>query len=59
MNSLGIAFAPSLLQKTMDTILQGTKQVICCIDDILITGRNDRAPEKLDKGIPDSSGTWN
>ena len=35
----GVASAPAIFQKTMDIILQG---VICYIDDILITGANDK-----------------
>ena len=38
----GISSAPTLFQKTMDTILQGKKKVICYTDDILITGENDQ-----------------
>ena len=38
----GISSAPTLFQKTMDTILQGKKKVICSIDDILIMGGNDQ-----------------
>lgn len=38
----GISSAPTLFQKTMDTILQGKKKVICYIDVILITGENDQ-----------------
>ncbi len=34
----GIASAPAVFQKTMDTILQGMNNVICYIDDILVTG---------------------
>ena len=34
----GVASAPAVFQKTMDTILRGLKGVICYIDDILITG---------------------
>ena len=35
----GIASAPAVFQRTMDTILQGIPQVICYIDDILVTGK--------------------
>lgn len=38
---LGIASAPAMFQKTMDTILQGIPNVICYIDDILVTGSTD------------------
>ena len=34
----GVASAPAIFQKTMDTILQGLNHVICYVDDILITG---------------------
>ena len=34
----GIASAPAIFQKMMDTILQGMPGVICYIDDILVTG---------------------
>ena len=34
----GIASAPALFQKTIDSVLQGIKQVVCYIDDILVTG---------------------
>ena len=37
----GVAAAPAIFQRTMDIILQGVPQVICYIDDILITGAND------------------
>ena len=39
----GIASAPAMFQKTMDTILQGIPNVICYIDDILVTGPDDDA----------------
>ena len=38
---LGVASAPAIFQRTMDNILQGMKNVICYIDDILITGIYD------------------
>ena len=34
----GIASAPAVFQKTMDTLLQGLGKVTCYLDDILITG---------------------
>ena len=37
----GVASAPGIFQRVMDTILQGLSGVICYIDDILITGSND------------------
>ena len=39
--SFGIASAPEIFQRTMDTILQGQNHVQCYIDDILITGADD------------------
>ena len=37
----GIASAPAVFQKFMDTMLQGIPLVICFIDDILVTGKDD------------------
>ena len=37
----GVASAPAVFQKTMDTILQGMQHVICYLDDILITGSTE------------------
>ncbi len=37
----GVASAPAMFQKLMDTVLQGIPQVICYIDDILVTGKTD------------------
>ena len=34
----GVASAPALFQKVMDTVLQGLSKVICYLDDILTTG---------------------
>ena len=36
----GVASAPAMFQKTMDTILQGMDGVICYLDDTLITGNS-------------------
>lgn len=33
----GIASAPAIFQKAMDSILQGLQHVICYLDDILVT----------------------
>ena len=37
----GVASAPAVFQRTMDTVLQGIPQVICYIDDILVTGKTE------------------
>ena len=37
----GVASAPALFQKTMDTLLQGIPNTQCYLDDILITGKSD------------------
>ena len=36
----GIASAPALFQRAMDTVLQGIPNVICYIDDILVSGKD-------------------
>lgn len=38
----GVASAPAVFQKLMDNILQGLQRVVCYMDDILVTGRDDR-----------------
>ena len=38
----GIASAPAVFQRTMDTILQGIPNVLCYLDDILITGLSEK-----------------
>ena len=38
----GIASAPAIFQRTMDTILQGLSHVQCYIDNILVTGADDK-----------------
>ena len=37
----GVASAPALFQKLMDSVLQGIPHVICYLDDILVTGTSD------------------
>ena len=39
----GIASAPALFQKVMDSILQGVPGALCYIDDILVTGPTEEA----------------
>ena len=38
----GVASAPAIFQRTMDTILQGIPRVLCYIDDLLITGSTEK-----------------
>ena len=37
----GIASAPAIFQKLMDTVLRDILNVICYLDDILVTGKSD------------------
>ena len=37
----GIASAPAIFQKLMDSVLQGMSRTVCYIDDILITGDSE------------------
>ena len=37
----GVSSAPAVFQRAMDTILQGLSNVICYLDDILVTGSTD------------------
>ena len=37
----GVASVPAVFQRAMDTILQGLPNVICYLDDILVTGDSD------------------
>ena len=38
----GVASAPAIFQRTMETILQGVDGVACYLDDLIITGRSDK-----------------
>ena len=38
----GVASAPAVFQRTMDVILQGLPQVLCYLDDILVTGKTPK-----------------
>ena len=40
--SFGIASAPAIFQRSMDSILQGIPSVICYLNDLLITGASDQ-----------------
>ena len=37
----GVASAPAVFQKVMDTVLQGLQRVICYLDDILVCGSTE------------------
>ena len=37
----GVASAPAIFQKLMEHILNGIPNVVCYMDDILVTGKND------------------
>ena len=37
----GVASAPAVFQHIMERVLQGIPRVICYLDDILITGKDD------------------
>lgn len=37
----GIASAPAIFQKLMDSVLQGMSRTVCYIDDILVTGGSE------------------
>ena len=39
----GVASAPALFQKMMDTVLRGIPGVICYIDDILVSGKDEES----------------
>ena len=43
----GIASAPAVFQRTMDTILQGIPNVLCYLDNILITGLSEKTLTEL------------
>ena len=38
----GVASSPAFFQKAIDEILQGLPNVICCLDDILVTGASNQ-----------------
>ena len=37
----GVASAPAMFQQAMEKVLQGLPMVVCYIDDLLVTGRNE------------------
>ena len=52
----GIASAPAIFQRLMETILQGIPGVVCYIDDILVTGKNEE--EHLEPGVFEIEESW-
>ena len=55
----GVASAPAIFQKTMDTILQGMSKVTCYLDDILITGATESEHlSNLEECPEETLGTW-
>ena len=47
----GVASAPAIFQSTIDTILKGINGVVCNIDYILITGRNDQEHQNRPEAV--------
>ena len=39
--SFGVASAPAIFQKLMDSMLQGVPRTVCYVDDILVTGGSE------------------
>ncbi len=39
--TFGVATAPAIFQRTMDVVLQGLSNVMCYLDDIIISGTSD------------------
>lgn len=37
----GVASVPAIFQKLMEQVLQGLPRVVCYMDDVLVSGRND------------------
>ena len=50
----GVASAPALFQKMMDRVLQGIPGVICYIDDILVSGKDEGSHLRslIGRGVP-------
>lgn len=42
----GVASAPAIFQRTMETVLQGLDNVGCIMDDVLVTGKDDTDHQK-------------
>ena len=46
----GVASAPGIFQRTMDSLMQGLPGVVCYLDDILVTGKtNEEHRDNLEK----------
>ena len=43
----GVASGPAIFQKMMDKVLQGLREVLCYIDDILVSGEDEATHFKL------------
>ena len=47
----GIASAPAMFQRVMDTVLQGLEGIACYIDNIILTGKIDEEHLERFKGV--------
>ena len=57
--TFGVATAPAIFQRTMDVVLQGLSNVMCYLDDIIISGTSDAEHlELLSKGPRSPSSPW-
>ena len=53
----GVASAPSIFQRVMDTVLQGLQKVVCYLDYILITGSTEEEHLHNLEAVNGSAGT--
>jgi len=56
----GVASAPAVFQRAMDSILQGMPHVICFVDDILIIGATEAEHDNLEELLRrlQDNGVW-
>ena len=54
----GVASAPAIFQRTMESLLQGLKHVAVYIDDILITGQSEADQLRTLEGRLETAGMW-